>query len=184
MKIVGLDLSLTTTGLAAVCDDDTIPRWYAVVDRIQTKPDGDELADRMRRLDEIVDGVHGWVHDAADLVVVEGLAYASKSPHATERAGLWWLVVSRLLHNGYPVAIVSPTARAKYATGRGNAPKDAVLAAAIRRYPDVEITGNDEADALVLAAMGARALGHPVDDLPATHLDAMAKVAWPDRTED
>lgn len=180
MKIVGLDLSLTSTGLAAVCDNDTIPRWYAVVDRIQTKPNGDELADRIRRLDEIVDGVHGWVHDAADLVVVEGLAYASKSPHATERAGLWWLVVSRLLHNGYPLAVVSPTARAKYATGKGNAAKDAVLAGVIRRYPDVDITGNDEADALILAAMGARHRGHPIDDLPASHLDAMAKVAWPE----
>ncbi|WP_344250995.1 hypothetical protein, partial [Isoptericola hypogeus] len=93
--------------------------------------------------------------------------------------GLWWLMVHRLLRNDYPVAVVAPPARAKYATGAGNAAKDKVLAAVVRRYPNVEVTGNDEADALVLAAMGARRLGHAIDDLPKNHLVAMEKVAWP-----
>lgn len=175
MKIVGLDLSLTSTGLAVVD-----PHHGHAVDRIQTKPTDGTLAARTARLHLIVDSIHGWIAGGtADLVVIEGPALATRSAHTHDRSGLWWLVVSRLLRNDYPVAIVPPSSRAKYATGKGNSPKDAVLAAVIRRYPDADITGNDEADALILAAMGARALGYPVDELPKTHLDAMAKVAWP-----
>lgn len=43
-------------------------------------------------------------------------------------------------------------------------------------------TGNDEADALVLAAMAHRHLGHPIDELPKTHLAAMDKIRWPGLT--
>ncbi len=51
------------------------------------------------------------------------------------------------------------------------------VAAAIRRYPAWDITGNDVGDAVVLAALGARLLGHPIDEpMPATHLRALAKL--------
>lgn len=177
MKIVGLDLSLASTGLAVADELGVIE-----VGQIRTKPTGDDLVARRERLRAIRTELRPWLR-GADLVVVEGLAYASRSPHATERAGLWWLVVDHLIGNGAPVAVVSPTSRAKYATGKGNAGKDQVLAAVVRRYPDVEVTGNDQADALILAAMGARSLGRPIEaggitGLPKTHLDAMTKVAW------
>ena len=81
---------------------------------------------------------------------------------------------------GVPVLPVPPSCRAKYATGKGNAGKDEVLLAVARRYPHAPVGGNDEADALVLAAMGARLLGEPVEDsLPKAHLDALAKLALP-----
>lgn len=177
MKIVGLDLSLTSTGVAVADELDVVE-----VEQIRTKPTGAGLVARRERLRRIRTELRPWMHDA-DLVVIEGLAYASRSPHATERAGLWWLVVDHLLADHVPVAVVSPTARAKYATGKGNAGKDQVLAAVVRRYPDVDVTGNDEADAVVLAAMGARSLGYPIEaggitGLPKTHLEAMTKVAW------
>ena len=92
-----------------------------------------------------------------------------------------------LLDLGLHVVEVPPTVVKKYATGKGGGPdssKDQVLAAVIRRYPAVDVTGNDEADALVLAAMGARWAGHPIDDpLPVLQTTAMAKVAWPDHEE-
>jgi crossover junction endodeoxyribonuclease RuvC len=53
----------------------------------------------------------------------------------------------------------------------------------IRRYPDVDVDGNDVADALVLAAIGCRHLGSPLEEsLPANHLAAMNKIRWPERT--
>lgn len=188
MKIVGLDLSLTSTGIAMIGTD--VAPAIVSVDRIRTKPAGDNLEARHQRMRTIIKGINTWL-SSVDLVVIEGLAYASRSPHATERAGLWWLVIDHLHMRRADVAVVAPTARAKYATGKGNAPKDQVLAAVIRRYPDVEITGNDEADALILAAMGARALSHPIEprpdrgtySLPDTHLAALDKVAWPDVTQ-
>lgn len=177
VRVVGVDLSLASTGLAVV---EAGARGR--VGRVQTKPAGQGLIARRERLGVICGGVRSWTA-GADLVVVEGLAYASRSPHASERAGLWWLVVDGLLADGVPVAVVAPTTRAKYATGKGSAGKDAVLAAVVRRYPDVEVSGNDEADALVLAAMGARWLGYPIDDLPTAHVAAVGKAVWPDLEE-
>ena len=69
--------------------------------------------------------------------------------------------------------VVPPKTRAKYATGNGGADKRAVLAAVRAAYPQFTIRNDNEADAVVLAAIGARSLGHPIDDLPASHLAAL-----------
>jgi len=67
-----------------------------------------------------------------------------------------------------------------YATGKGTkVDKDDVLAAMIKRYPDVEIAGNDGADALALAALGAHYFGCRLRPVPQTHERALAMVAWP-----
>ncbi len=174
MKVVGIDASLTSTGVAAI----NLDTGVTSVDRIESKPGGASLALRHQRLMSIRRRLAEWT-SMADLVVLEGLAFASSTGQATERAGLWWLIVDSLGPTYLPVAVVAPTARAKYATGKGNAKKDAVLAAVIRRYVDVDVSGNDEADALVLAAMGARHLGQPIDDMPKVNLEAMGKVEWP-----
>ena len=74
---------------------------------------------------------------------------------------------------------VPPALLKKYATGRGNAAKDEVLAAVVRRYPHADINGNDIADAVVLAAMGARHREAPIENsLPALNASALAKVNW------
>ena len=87
---------------------------------------------------------------------------------------------SSLAASGVEVLPVPPAVRAKYATGKGNAGKDEVLLAASRRYPHAPIVGNDDADAVVLAAIGARMLGEPIEDsLPKTHLDALARLSLP-----
>lgn len=172
VKTVGVDLSLSSTGLAAITENG------AVVERYQTRPAGDALLARRNRLGKICDAVWTWANNAS-LVVIEGPSHASTTGHQHDRSGLWWLVVDRLLTNGVPVGIVPPTSRAKYGTGKGNAGKDEVLAAVVRRYPQVEVTGHDEADALLLAAMGARRLGHPCDVVPATHRAALTGATWP-----
>ena len=118
----------------------------------------------------------------ADLVVIEQPAYSQSGGSTHDRSGFWWMVVGRLLAAEVPVAEVTPGGVKKYATGSGSSGKDAVLAAVIRRYPAVAVSGNDEADALVLAAMGARWLGAPLEaSLPAVNLQAMEAVRWPER---
>jgi crossover junction endodeoxyribonuclease RuvC len=118
----------------------------------------------------------------AHLAVMEGPSYASEGKYSHERAGLWWLVLDTLVTDyKVPVAVVPPAVLKRYATGKGNASKDAVLAAVIRRYPDVPVTGNDQADAWTLCAMGLRHLGHPAEEsLPKPNLAAMEKVDWPE----
>ncbi|NUS59160.1 MAG: hypothetical protein HOV66_30530, partial [Streptomycetaceae bacterium] len=80
---------------------------------------------------------------------------------------------------GHEVVEVTTGGVKKYATGKGNAGKDEVLAAVVRRYPDVEVSNNNEADALVLRAMGCDHLGQPLAVVPQTHRAALDKVAWP-----
>lgn len=162
--VLGVDLSLTSTGIAQ----------RRTVGRL-TPPKGVTGLDRLRWIRQ-----HVLVASAGvDLVVVEGLAFSSNTGKASERAGAWWLVVDALDAAGLSVAVVPPASRCRYATGKGNAPKDAVLAAACRRFPDVDVTGNDQADALWLAAMGCEYLGAPMVELPVAHRQALSGVAWP-----
>jgi crossover junction endodeoxyribonuclease RuvC len=69
--------------------------------------------------------------------------------------------------------------RAKFCTGRGNAAKDEVLAAAIKRWPELDIADNNQADALILAMMGAQWAGAITGEFPSTHLAALEKCEWP-----
>lgn len=170
LVIVGVDPSLTSTGVAG-------PGW---VDRIRSVGrKADTLAQRRDRLHRLADNVVARV-GAPDLVVIEAPALGSKVGSMHDRSGLWWLVVDQLHDAGIAVVEVAPAARARYATGRGNSPKDEVLAAAIRRYPDVDVTGNDIADAVILRAMACDRYGQALAEVPQAHREALVKVAWPD----
>jgi crossover junction endodeoxyribonuclease RuvC len=162
-KIVGLDLSLTSTGVAG--------RGWA--DRIRPgSRDGIERLHWIRgRMLEFTIG--------AELVVIEGPSYGSKGGYQHERGGLWWLAAWTLACHDTPYAVATPGQLKKYATGRGGADKDEVLAAAVRRFPDVNITKNDEADAYWLCAMGHDLLGDPLADMPKVNREALVKVAMP-----
>lgn len=180
MRVVGLDLSLTGTGIAVSSG--------AVLEtrRIGTKPAGQDVAARSVRLRRLA----GMIHEATvvpgfgapDLVLVEGPAYSTAGSGIHDRAGLWWLVVARLTGQGIPVVEVPPATVKTFATGKGNADKDTVLSAAVRTFPAVQLQSNDEADALWLAALGRRHLGAPIDPWPVCPKDrarALDKVSWP-----
>lgn len=178
--IVGLDLSLTSTGIAVIG-----PPGIQVAD-VVSKATGDTIDARSARLRRVAGKIHEWcIHSAPDpLIVIEQPAYSRQTGHMHDRSGLWWLTVARLTGIGVGVVEVSPTVVKKYATGKGGASKDAVLAAVIRRYPAVEVANNNQADALVLAAMGSRHLGTPIEEsLPAVQVAAMATPKWPSTGE-
>ena len=186
-EVAGIDLSLTSTGIARACWDPADMLFAAspilmwpFVRRIQSKGAKDAtLTERQARLADISGQVTDEV-DGADLVVIEGPSYGSNTGSQHDRSGLWWSVVSNLIEHGQAVIEVSPHQRQQYATGRGNASKDQVLAAAIKRYPLWDITGNDIADAVILTAIGARAVGRALEDsLPQTHLRALDKLRIP-----
>jgi crossover junction endodeoxyribonuclease RuvC len=170
--VIGLDLSLTSTGMAGI-------NGYQEVFTDRIVPSKSETGhNRLRR---ITLGLHRWISSRTELAVIEGLSFGSFDRNG-EQAGLAWMVRHSLWKRGIPYALVSPSQRMIYAVGNGRADKDRVLAATIKRYPQAEIGGNDEADALLLAAMGARHLGRPIESepLPQTHLRALTKVAWPE----
>lgn len=167
-RVIGLDLSLSCTGVAG-------PGWTDTI-KPPSKVRGPERLDWIRA--RIVDSYL----TAVDLVVIEGPSYGSQSRGQAghhERAGLWWLVTHMLWRTGRPYAVVSPAARAKYATGKGIAGKADVVREVTRRF-DWFAGGEDEADALVLMAMGRDWLGAPLVAVPQTHRAALDKAQWPD----
>jgi Holliday junction resolvasome RuvABC endonuclease subunit len=162
---MGLDLSLTHTGVAS-------SRGWT--DVIRPSGRGHERLDRLRNT------VLELIPTSVAVVVVEGPSYGNQGGQSGhhERAGLWWLVTHTLWKRGTPYAVASPAARAKYATGKGNAGKADVVREVTRRF-DWFTGGEDEADALVLAAMGADWLGYPLASMPVAHRQALANVKWP-----
>jgi Holliday junction resolvasome RuvABC endonuclease subunit len=185
-KVVGIDLSLTSTGLVSAGDEVKLARIRSSAPKTAkhprtNKPLPPTLEQRRERLGLLCAKILTFVMlEEPGLACIEAPAYSSNTGSMHDRSGLWWLVVNGLFANEIPVAEITPTQRAKYATGKGTNDKDKVLAAVIRRYPDVDVTGNDVADALALAAMGRRRFGRPLEEsLPKPNLEAMDKVRWP-----
>lgn len=179
MRIIGLDLSLTATGVAIITDG------VATCTTITSKGAADaSLVERLRRLDQIesliFDAIETSGVNLPDLIVIEQPAFSRTTGHHHDRSGLWWRVVG-VAHDFYAdVVEVTPSGLKKYVTGKGNAGKDEVLLPVARRFPDIDVANNNEADALVLAAMGADHLGQPLVSMPAAHRAALTAVRWPE----
>jgi len=169
-RVAGIDISLTGTGIATLGGATTV---------VTTGRRRDTINQRNTRMRHIADTVITEVGDV-DLACVEGPSHHSVGGSVWDRGGLWWMVVSALCARDIPVAIVPPMSRAKYATGKGNSRKAAVLEAAQHRYGAV-LDNDNEADALVLRAMGLDWLGQPLADVPDGHRAALAGCQWPDR---
>lgn len=155
--IIGVDFSLTATGVAAITDGE------AECITIETKPE-EWWHQFPQRVEQIAYGIEAWADGIPDAWVIETPAYLAKSSSLDRMFGGWWLLVSHLTNLWEPPIRVSPTQVKKYATDNGNANKDRVLAAVIRRYADVDIDSNDQADALVLAAIGAGVVEAPFEN--------------------
>lgn len=180
--VLGIDSSLTRTGLCHVFTSEFDQGIEIEVRSVSTSPAayGTTPCGYSRRIDHLVQAIEPWMK-GVDLVAIEQLAYAARGNAAFALPWLWGRIIDSAAERKIPVLVVGTSARAKYATGKGNSPKDAVLAAAIRRWPNVDITDNDVADALIVAAIGSRHIGHPVDDVPKSHyVDVMKKLGLPD----
>lgn len=167
MNIVALDLSLTATGVAS-------PAGTGI---IESQPGPDPFA----RLAAIRHEVLVWV-DAADLVVLEGYGFGPQRGNAARELAELGGVIRMTLHDlGFAFVDVAPASLKKYATGKGNAAKEHVLAAAIRRLGYAGHNHN-EADALWLRVMALDYYGvsDRVPPMPKAHRAALEKVPWPE----
>ena len=136
-NILGLDLSLTATGV--YCD-----KCGGSV--IKTKTRG------MERLREIADEVAVHIPHT-NIAIIEGYSFGSQG-RATFSIGELGGVIKLLMYDfTIPYIDVAPSALKKFATGKGNANKDEVLAAAIRKF-NFQGSDNNEADAYILNKIG------------------------------
>ncbi|MFD7410128.1 hypothetical protein [Kitasatospora purpeofusca] len=168
LHVAGIDISLTGTGLATTMGTLHIPT---------TGKRGDTLVQRHHRFQHISRRLFDELGEC-DLAVVEDPAFGAPGGSTWDRGGLWWLIIDGLLDREIPVALVSPKTRAKYATGSGSAGKAAVVEATNRRY-GVQLTDDNEADALVLRAMGHDWAGLPLAPAPELNRTALLSCQWP-----
>ncbi|RPE44134.1 hypothetical protein EDD90_7364 [Streptomyces sp. Ag109_O5-1] len=166
-KVIGLDVSLTCTGVAGEGWTDTIrPRTG-----VRGHP---RLAWIIERVTEHITG--------ADLVVIEGPSFGGGVAHRHEDlAGLRVMVRHACWRRSIPYAVVPPSCRALYATGKGSGPKGAVRDAVRTRYGvDCDGPGRyDQADAYTLLAMGLHHLGWPLAVIPDTNRRGLDGCQWP-----
>ena len=164
--VVGLDLSLTASGIAHV--DGTVEVF---------RPASDPTANYgLDRVDEIRDRITLVLSGTPDLelVMIEGLAFAAHD-NARQLAMLAGIIRMALFDAGHAFLTVTPGTLKKYATGKGNAPKEAVVDAAQKRLR-YQGYNNNEADALWLRAIGWELVGIPLVDLPVSHRDALKEL--------
>lgn len=164
--VIGLDLSLTCTGVAGT-------GW---TDIIRTKRRGDE------RLHYLITAVADFIKQA-DMVVMEGPSFGHSGPRAHEDlSGLRVLVRQHCYRHRIPYGVVPPSSLKMFATGRGNATKGEVRSGVADRYGHhTEGVGRyDQADAYTAMAMGLHHLGHPLADIPERASKALDGCAWPE----
>ena len=170
MRVIGIDPSLTATGVA-----DADGGLHTIV----SAPIGDTVADRCLRLGTIAARILPHLTDA-DLVVIEGPAFSRQAQAGVHlRAGLWWRIATVAYQRGIRVAEVPPSTLKRYATGKGTAPKSDMRMALYKRS-GIDVPDDNQVDATWLRQMGLAHLGDPdAVPLPQTHLAALDKVVWP-----
>jgi crossover junction endodeoxyribonuclease RuvC len=173
VKITGLDLSYTRTGVAQVYLPPHPGAGQAIAYLVAPSP---KLTGHAR-LEWLLQEIKSHAIKST-WILIEGPAW-DRHQGAFDYGGLWWHVTHWLWLQGIPYQVITPNQVKIYATGNGSAKKDVVLAATVRRYLQVEVEGNDEADALNLAALGAHYLGAPlIQNMPKTHARVLDMIKW------
>jgi Holliday junction resolvasome RuvABC endonuclease subunit len=191
--VVGVDLSLTATGLAWP-DGHTMTHGRSGLSTITSVTA--RVADLHTLGGELYARIVGRTYLGSgrpDLVVMESLIKRGGAAGiSTEKAYVWWTLVRMLSLHGVSVMEASVSTGKQYLTGHGDGNKREMVDAVKRHFPAWEIrktgakgrvlTTDDEnkADAVAFMALGCHLLGHPLVDLPAQHLKALDKLALPE----
>ena len=167
VDIVGLDLSLTSTG---ICHGEWMEAYSSKLKGVE----------RLIDIEEAVLRFLCYKTEYDPCVIVEGYSFGSKNSQAHSIGELGG-VIRRALHiEQIPFVVVPPTVRAKFATGKGNASKAEVLSSVSARTGIVwsGSGADDMCDAFILEECGLAHIGRPRYQWPALNMSALDKVDW------
>lgn len=167
MNILGLDVSLTSTGLCHGGKASCI-----VPEKGKKGPERLSIVSRT-----ILDRINSM---GIEFVVIEGYSFASRNSQAHSIGELGGCIRMLLWENGVPFSEVPPTSRAKFATGKGNAGKTEVISA-ISSKTGLVFSGagaDDECDAWVLEQMGLARLGISNFSWTKEQMSGLDKIDW------
>ena len=112
MNLMGLDLSLTSTGYC-INEEPSV---------IKTKFKG---AERLSVISNLI--LEVAVGKNVNLVLIEGYAFGARNSQSHSIGELGGAVRMKLWESRIPFVDIPPTCRAKFATGKGNASKNEVI---------------------------------------------------------
>ena len=129
---IGLDLSLTGTGVVVLNDGKIIKQRLI---KSKPVPDGKPL-DEVKRIRKIVEEIELIVGDSTPTIaVIENLAFGVRNATAlTQLAALNYFVRSMLMDYNVPFILIAPNSLKKFVTGNGAAKKDEMMLAIYKRY--------------------------------------------------
>lgn len=165
MNILGIDLSLTSTGISVNGETGTITTQAKGAERLSIIS--------LAILDAIID-------NSVEIVAIEGYSFASRNSQAFSIGELGGVVRTRLWERNIPYVDIPPTCRAKFATGRGNAAKTEVMSS-ISAKTGMIFAGkgaDDMCDAWILEEMCRTFIGISEHEWSATQLSALDKIDW------
>ena len=139
MKILGIDSSLTSTGLALIEDDELLEHRT-----IKTKAKEDWYV----RIERIKRVTREWTAKA-DYVGLENYAFGSRFNREV-MAEVGGNIKYDLCDDGFKPLMIAPSQVKKYITGNGRASKDDVIQN-VKEKHNIEFKTSDEADAFVIA---------------------------------
>lgn len=191
-RILGIDSSLTGTGLARI-DVSNNHTWDGrdhnmdVATVAAPGPTKDKSHRAMvRRVNALIEQIEGAIAPSTeldidldhlpDLIAIENLAFGARGAGAWVLPWIFGRCCELAERYDIPLIVVATSARAKYATGKGNADKEVVLLAANNLFPAAQISNNNEGDAAVVGAIGCHYLGYPIVPETAYRLDVMEKI--------
>jgi Holliday junction resolvasome RuvABC endonuclease subunit len=168
-RVLGIDLSFTSTGLACA-------RWTKTIR--SSSIDKPSLGDWSWRIIEMADQICEEARLLRPhMAVIEAPALSSFTGMPHERAGLWWAVVCGLKRLGIVVCKLEPRRLKLFLSLDAKAQKKQQVEAA-RAYSGLAIRNDDEADAWGLAAAGHEWLGCPLPGIPDANRAELANAPW------
>lgn len=164
--VLGVDTSLTRTGFALIRYEEE--GWV-----VNTWTEGrkgkrnESLYLRDQRQDLILGGLYCVPLAMLTAAGIESPAFGAPGGSTFDRAGLWWRMVHKLLQYNVDVTQVTSAQRQKFAVGRASSAKNPVdkadvAMAVAKMWPQADIQGNDQADALTIASVIAALSDLPV----------------------
>ena len=142
--VVGIDPSLTGTSYCSIMGGEVVA--YGTIDTGKL-----EGMERLRALKERLTAVLSTLKP--DLICIEGYSFGSKG-RGVYGIAEWGGVMRMLLEEHlYDWIEIPPSTLKKFATGKGTAPKETVIAHVYKRWGRM-CANNNEADAFVLAKIG------------------------------
>jgi hypothetical protein len=161
IKVLGLDLSITGTGLAHTLEGQVCTHL------VKTNPkhrDG-RLAQIQNTIRELATG--------AELCLIE--APTPRSPSSVVSGMVQGSARLVLLDMGIPYGTLMPASLKKFATGKGTGDKVPMAIAALKRA-GLEFPDDNQCDAFWLWVAANYQVGQPLYDLPAINRESLSKI--------